>query len=201
MKHSQPTAASIVKSAHDGEFAVPEFQRGFVWTVGKVRELADSLTRNFPVGSILTWKSSTAIQRGDADTTSQKSWIIDGQQRTTALCTLLGDRPAWWDSNNRTWTDHLNAFDVRLDIGENDWTFVTRKSLAGRYIRVRDILNSDDLYALAKELAHGGHAFTSNISVLANHLQAVAKIKDAILPNVEIDDTIELTEVAEIFNG
>ena len=118
MKHSQPTAASIVKSARDGEFAVPEFQRGFVWTVGKVRELADSLTRNFPVGSILTWKSSTAIQRGDADTTSQKSWIIDGQQRTTALCTLLGDRPAWWDTNNRTWTDHLNAFDVRLDIGE-----------------------------------------------------------------------------------
>ena len=60
-------------------------------------------------------------------------------------------------------------------------------------------MNSDDLYALAEELAHGGHAFTPNVSALANHLQAVAKIKDAILPTVEIDDTIELIEVAEIF--
>lgn len=31
MEHRQPNAESIVKSAHEGEYAVPEFQRGFVW--------------------------------------------------------------------------------------------------------------------------------------------------------------------------
>ena len=65
MEHRQPTAESITRSAQQGEFAVPEFQRGFVWTVAQVRELADSLTRNYPIGSILTWKSSTAIPRGE----------------------------------------------------------------------------------------------------------------------------------------
>ena len=200
MEHRQPTAESIVKSAYEGEFAVPEFQRGFVWTVAQVRELADSLTRNYPVGSILTWKSDTAIQRGDSSQARQKSWIIDGQQRTTALCTLFDRRPEWWD-NNRSgpWADHMSAYDIRLDIGAAELTFATRKSPARRYIPVRDILASDDLYALAEDLVAGGHAFTDSIGTLARHLQEVTRIKQAILPTVEIDDTIELTEVAEIF--
>ena len=97
MEHKILSAESIVKAANQGEYAVPEFQRGFVWTTAQVRDLADSLSRNYPVGSILTWKSSTAIQRGDSSQTLRKSWVIDGQQRTTALCTLFDMRPDWWD--------------------------------------------------------------------------------------------------------
>ena len=50
MEHRQPTADSIVKSAHAGEFAVPEFQRGFVWSIAQVRELADSLAAELSRG-------------------------------------------------------------------------------------------------------------------------------------------------------
>ena len=171
-----------------------------MWTVAQVRELADSLSRNFPVGSILTWKSSIAIQRGDNDQPLQKSWIIDGQQRTTALCTLFGKRPDWWDHNHGgTWDQHLNAFDIRLDIGESEITFATRKSPSKRYIPVREVLAADNLYDLAEELIEGGHSFTSNVGTLAKHLESVNRIKQAILPMVQIDDEVELTEVAEIF--
>ena len=200
MEHRQPTAESIVRAANQGEYAVPEFQRGFVWTVAQVRDLADSLTRSYPVGSILTWKSDTAIQRGDSGQPRQKSWIIDGQQRTTALCTLFDRRPEWWDNNRSgTWADHMSAYDIRLDIGVAELTFATRKSPAQRYVPVREILASEDLYAFAEDLVEGGHAFTDSVGTLARHLQEVTRIKQAILPTVEIDDTIELTEVAEIF--
>ena len=137
MEHRQPTAESIVKEAHQGDYAVPEFQRGFVWTVAQVRELANSLARNFPVGSILTWKSSTAIQRGDGDQQRQKSWIIDGQQRITALCTLFNKRPDWWDSTRKgTWAEHIKRHDIRLDIKEEELTFATRKSPEKRYAKI-----------------------------------------------------------------
>ena len=76
MEHKILSAESIVKAAHQGEYAVPEFQRGFVWTANQVREFADSLSRNYPVGSILTWKSSTAIQRGDSDQTRQNPGLL-----------------------------------------------------------------------------------------------------------------------------
>ena len=200
MKHETPNAEYVIRAANHGEYAVPEFQRGFVWTAAQVREFADSLSRSYPVGSILTWKSDTAIQRGDSNQPQQKSWLIDGQQRITALCTLFGKRPDWWDNNRSgTWNDHLNSFDIRLDIGEEELTFATRKSPVTRYVPVRDILASEDLYALAEELMKGGRAYTNSIGSLANHLQKVASIKGAVLPTVEIDDVIELTEVAEIF--
>lgn len=200
MEHKFPNAESIVKAAHQGEYAVPEFQRGFVWSANQVREFADSISQNYPVGSILTWKSSTAIPRGGSNQTHLKSWLIDGQQRTTALCTLFGKRPDWWDNNRLgPWGRHLDAFDIRLDVGEEELTFVTRKSPQDRYVRVRDILDSEDLYALAEKLVQGGQAYTRSTGTLANHLQKVANIKLAVLPTVEIDDAIELTEVAEIF--
>lgn len=200
MEHRQPNAESIVKSAHEGEYAVPEFQRGFVWTVAQVRELADSLAHDYPVGSILTWKSDTAIERGDSSQPRQKSWIIDGQQRTTALCTLFDSRPEWWDNNRSgTWDKHMSDYGIRLDIGAEELTFATRKSSAGRYVPVKDILQSDDLYSMAEKIVTDGHAFTNSVGAVARRLQEVTRIKRAILPVVEIDDTIELTEVAEIF--
>ena len=194
MKHETPNSEYVVRAANQGEYAVPEFQRGFVWTAAQVREFADSLSRGYPVGSILTWKSDIAIQRGDSNQPHQKSWLIDGQQRITALCTLFGKRPEWWDNNHSgTWNDHLNSFDIRLDIGIEELTFATRKSPESRYVPVRDILASEDLYALAEELMSGGRSYAKSIGSLANHLQKVASIKGAILPTVEIDDAIELT--------
>ena len=163
MQHSNFSAESIVKSAHSGEYAVPEFQRGFVWTPAQVLEFADSLSKKYPVGSILTWKSSTAIQRGDSNQTRQKSWLIDGQQRTTALCTLFGKRPDWWDHNRSgTWDEHLKKFDIRLDVGVEELTFVKRTTSSQRYVPVRDILDSkpEEFFALAQGLVAGGHAYT-----------------------------------------
>ena len=200
MEHKQPSAESIVKAAQNGEYAVPEFQRGFVWTPNQVRDFADSLSRSYPVGSILTWKSSTAIQRGDSGQQIQKSWLIDGQQRTTALCTLFGTRPAWWDNNHPdNWNVHMNTYDIRLDIGLEELTFVTRKTPSYRYVPVKDILACKNLYAMAEELLKGGRAYTKDTGILGNQLMKVAQIKTAVLPTVEIDDAIELTEVAEIF--
>ena len=163
MEHSTRTTESVVKGATEGEFAIPEFQRGFVWTQRQVRDLVDSLACGFPVGSLLTWKSKTAIQRGDSNQPQQRSWLIDGQQRTTALCTIFGRRPEWWDHlRGDTWTEHLDRFDVRLDISEEELSFVVRRaSNKSRYVPVRAILSEQtELYELARELVDAGHTYT-----------------------------------------
>ncbi len=201
MQHSTPDIERIVKSAKEGDYAIPEFQRGFVWGAPKVRDLADSLLKGFPVGSLLTWKSSTAIERGDGKETKNRSWIIDGQQRTTALCTIFGERPHWWDYNaSGTWQDHMQKFNVCLDVGQDDPTLTIRraKSPANRYVPVREILRSDNLYALAQQLIYEQRS-PHTTGDLANALSKVQDIKKAILPVIEMDDNVELTDVAEIF--
>ncbi len=201
MDHRQPELETVVREAREGTYAVPEFQRGFVWTPAKVLEFADSLVKEFPVGSILTWKSDTAVQRGDSDQPLKRYWLIDGQQRTTALCTLFGQRPDWWDDKQSgTWNEHLEKFDVKLDIGVEELTLVTRRTTSGRYVSVREIFdNSAKLYKMAQRLIQNGQTFTDSADDLAEHLGQVANIKKAKLPIVEIDDAIELTQVAEIF--
>lgn len=41
----------------DGQIAISEIQRPFVWDSTKVRDLIDSLYAGFPVGYIIVWKN------------------------------------------------------------------------------------------------------------------------------------------------
>ena len=48
---------NIISSITEGEIAIPEIQRPFVWDASKVRDLMDSLYKGFPVGYIIVWKN------------------------------------------------------------------------------------------------------------------------------------------------
>jgi len=71
-----------------GEIAIPEIQRPFVWNKTQVRDLMDSLIRGFPVGYLIAWKNPN-IKLKDGSTSEGKRILIDGQQRVTALMTAV----------------------------------------------------------------------------------------------------------------
>lgn len=72
----------------DGTIAIPEIQRPFVWDTTKVRNLIDSLYKQYPVGYIITWKSPD-VKLKDGSMSTGKQILIDGQQRITALTAAL----------------------------------------------------------------------------------------------------------------
>lgn len=71
-----------------GEIAIPEIQRPFVWSKTQVRDLMDSLLRGFPVGYLIAWKNPN-IKLKDGSSSEGKRILIDGQQRVTALMTAV----------------------------------------------------------------------------------------------------------------
>ena len=75
---------NIISSIKEGEIAIPEIQRPFVWDASKVRDLMDSLYKGFPVGYIIVWKNPD-IRLKDGKIASGKKILIDGQQRITAI--------------------------------------------------------------------------------------------------------------------
>jgi len=75
---------NIISSIKEGEIAIPEIQRPFVWDSSKVRDLMDSLYKGFPVGYIIVWKNPD-IKLKDGSMSSGKKILIDGQQRVTAV--------------------------------------------------------------------------------------------------------------------
>ncbi|MBF8982262.1 DUF262 domain-containing protein [Lutibacter sp. B2] len=81
---------SILSWIKQGEVAIPEIQRPFVWDSTKVRDLIDSLYKGYPVGYLITWRNPNTKLK-DGTSAFGKRILIDGQQRVTALtASLLG---------------------------------------------------------------------------------------------------------------
>jgi hypothetical protein len=79
-----------------GAVRIPRFQRPFSWKRDDVKRLLDSVWRGYPVGSLLLWERparADRLQVGplsiDAPEHAQASWVVDGQQRLTALAGSL----------------------------------------------------------------------------------------------------------------
>ncbi|MCY1018071.1 DUF262 domain-containing protein [Pyxidicoccus sp. MSG2] len=98
-RRPQATAFSIedlLDRVRRGEVRIPEFQRPLKWTAEDVRDLFDSVYRGYPIGTLLFWKREAPAAsvsfgpvRIDAPSSSQALWVVDGQQRITALTGVL----------------------------------------------------------------------------------------------------------------
>jgi Protein of unknown function DUF262 len=92
------TVKELIGKVLAGAVRIPRFQRPLRWRGADVVKLLDSISRGYPVGSLLFWKRDAPaeqIQVGgaklSAPDTSDAWWVVDGQQRTTALAASLLD--------------------------------------------------------------------------------------------------------------
>jgi len=99
----------ILASIDNGTFALPEFQRGYVWNREQVRGLFDSLYRRHPVGGLLVWstESKSAAARGDGHLAPGiVKLLLDGQQRITSIYGVVRGRPpAFFDGNAQVFSN------------------------------------------------------------------------------------------------
>ena len=95
--------STILDQIDLGSIALPEFQRGYVWSRDQVRRLMRSLYLGYPVGSLLTWETQTlnADARGDGPLApGAVKLLLDGQQRVTSLYGIVrGEPPAFFDGD------------------------------------------------------------------------------------------------------
>jgi hypothetical protein len=139
----------LVDQAVEGRLDIPEFQRDFVWRPDQVRMLVDSLYRDYPIGQILTWTNpSYTAPRGPSGSSSTRVWLVDGQQRTTALCLVFGKKPYWW-ADSADWERRLATTNVVADLlapGQDpEFRLVNPVRAADpRWVAIRDVVSRDD---------------------------------------------------------
>ncbi len=83
----------LLTQIHNGEVALPDFQRDFVWDPGAVEELIESIMREYPAGSLLFLKhGGTGFQVREFEgapplksAMGTSYLVLDGQQRLTSL--------------------------------------------------------------------------------------------------------------------
>ncbi|HET9396868.1 MAG TPA: DUF262 domain-containing protein, partial [Nitrospiraceae bacterium] len=84
----------MLMQVEEGELAIPEFQRPFVWRPPQVSDLLVSVARRWPIGTLLLLEGPQdfAVRplAEAPELTSAKMLVLDGQQRVTALYRALG---------------------------------------------------------------------------------------------------------------
>lgn len=182
-----------------------------MWKTTQVRDLAESLWLDYPVGTLLIWDSVGSVEtRNVTDAQQPTQWVVDGQQRTTALCILSGRKPYWWSCSD--WDTLLRKYDIRFDIHTRTAPFfvvanaATRKVTTHRYIPVCSILNFDTskeedqrrLQELAKRIKLDGPCDGMDAMNVYACRDRLRKIRDKEVVLITVDNDLE--DVAELFS-
>jgi hypothetical protein len=212
MAYEQTKLLELVERAVNHRWSIPEFQRGFVWKPTQVRDLAESLWLDYPIGSLLVWNSGhQAEERIAVDAQRPSQWLVDGQQRTTALCVLFGRKPYWWSSADE-WNKTLKRYDIRFDVSAKEPPYFwvanagIRKAKGSRYVRLPDLLVLDTqkevdqkkLTEMAREIKTQGLCDGMDAMEVFTRLDRVRKIREKEIVTVMVDH--ELEDVVEIFS-
>ena len=210
MAIEQLKVREIVSQAVSKNVDIPEFQRDFVWDPEQVKKLAESLYRDYPVGSFLLWDSSKYQEAKTAQGSQASLWIVDGQQRTTALCLLLGQKPYWW-ADAEEWNKSLERYDVMVNLlpdeGDDRLEFALPNPIRRRdpcWISIRRVLGMErveDLTPLAQEIVRAVSDDPAQMMELFGkvhaRLQRLWQIRERDIPIIKISHEVE--DVAEIF--
>jgi len=211
MAIEQLAVQEIVAQAVSKRMDIPEFQREFVWSPQDVALLAESLYRNYPIGSFLLWDSSEYQETKTAQGTQASLWIVDGQQRTTALCLLFGQKPYWWQ-DTVSWNKTLERYDVLVNLLPDDGEQlifglpnpIRRRD--PRWVSIRRVLSIGDkeeekLTEMAQAIAQAIEQQTGQQNLFSRihaRLHRLWKIQERQVPIIKTRHEVE--DVAEIFS-
>ena len=89
--------SAILESMSKGEYAIPVFQRAYVWKPQQCRALADSIVKGYPINSLLLMPTGGTLDiaahalkaNGSALDGGGKFYVMDGQQRLTSMHSIF----------------------------------------------------------------------------------------------------------------
>ncbi len=187
--------ATILNLIDAGEYGLPEFQRGYVWSREQVRRFMSSLYHENPVGSLLIWTpDAEADIRGNGKSGTGSKLLIDGQQRITTLYGVSRGKPPPFFSGNENSFLKL-YFHLDGEKGE-EFEFYGPVKMKGnpRWVNVTDVLQQGAGNFLQDNLGPGG-LLISDLNNL-NRLDRILR-KDF---HSELITDKDLDEVVDIFN-
>lgn len=192
---------TILSQIDLGSYAMPVFQRGYVWNRDQVRKLMNSLYKGYPIGELLVWNTTTdpSISRGDGPLSpGNVNLILDGQQRMTSLYGVIKGRPPkFFDGNANAFTGlYFNLADEVFEFympakmkNDTTWISVTEVMQNGASGYLSTKLNGDQ---------NAAQFWIQYLPVL-NKLDEIKKIDIHVQTVAGEDKTIDV--VVEIFNN
>lgn len=187
------TVEDLVGRVTRGTVRIPSFQRGLKWGPADVISLFESIYRGYPIGSLLLRKGAAdaaSIKIGplriDAPETPSALWVIDGQQRLTALAAGLA-RPTPVPMTP------VDPHVVYFDAANQSFHAPPRSGeIPGTWVPVAHLLDASDLSEWIFRWPH-----SSDASLRSSVFQAGTRLRQYRVPLyvVETDDEELLKDI------
>lgn len=196
--------STILDKIDEKQLFVPAFQREYVWKREDAKSLIDSLIKEYPTGTMLTWETDKPPElKGPHKYSSQQGAVrllLDGQQRITTLYMLMrGNLPPYYTTaeiveDTRNLYVHLGT----LELGyfqktkmENDpyWQDITLV-FQGK-VNAFDL--EPDFEAAKKTLTK------EDLKALNGNIGAITRIKERDFPEQNIPIKANIREAINIF--
>ncbi len=193
--------SEILHDIEIGGIALPVFQRGYVWNRNQVKNLMNSLYKNWPTGGILIWHTTREDVQlrpdGTASTASYVSVLLDGQQRVTSLYGVIrGEPPKFFDGDANSFTN------LRFNLESQEFEFYKASTMGTHpeWISVTDLFRNGAA-ATVMPFAATMSDPDSPFQTYMNRAQRLYNIQDIDFPVQLVTGEDKTTEVVvEIFN-
>ena len=212
MKNKTTSLKSIVKYLNnkdeDGGFWLPNIQRAFVWKEEQICKLYDSIMREYPISSLLVWKtvSPTSTRKfidnykikyenelsGFINQTDEKkkNLVLDGQQRLQSLYIgLMGS----YEGKELYFDTTSNHDDIKEEIRYR-FAFLEQSKVTFPWVKVKDIVYGPKNWNLAFKNVVAGYKSDWNPAyeeIVKNNIASIVQIftSDEGISYQEIDST------------
>lgn len=184
---------TILSWINEGIIAIPEIQRPFVWDNTKVRDLIDSLYKDFPIGYLIIWQNPD-VKLKDGSISIGKKVIIDGQQRITAMtAALVGLKVFDHHYRKKRIIISFNPLTETFDVAN----VAIKKSNAWIYDISEVFKTGFSSFEFVNEyVSKNSEADPNQISQVINRL---ISIKSNLIGLIELSHDMDINDITEIF--
>lgn len=179
-----------------GDILLPKFQREFVWKKPRILALLDSIAKNYPIGSILLWRTRQELKNerriAELDVARQEieypfNYLLDGQQRLTTICGAL-----FWKGE-----DPKSRWNIVYDLRDGTFLYpTTADSIPLHQIRVNKLAEPSQYFLQISQIELGDLPDKGSLADSARRL--FDRFKDYKIAVVTLPD-MSIAEVAPIF--
>lgn len=194
----------ILNDIKSEKIVLPEFQREFVWNREHAKQLLVSLIKNYPIGSVLFWKTSNppVVKNRPIEMLSEvgeTSLILDGQQRLTTLFLFIKNEiPPFYSKNEIDYDPRSLYFNLENSFFE--YYHAQKMDSNPLWQRVTDCFSgSIDIRGVADEVKKNTGISVSHVQ-LQNNLNLINQIKNQTVPVQMAPENATLDEAIDIFD-
>jgi len=196
--------STILDKIDEKQLFVPAFQREYVWKRDDAKMLVDSLIKDYPTGTMLTWETASPPELKGPHKYNEKQGavrlLLDGQQRVTTLYMLIrGQIPPYY-TEAEIMNDTRGLY-VNLATLELAYYMKTRMDNVPYWQNITDVFQAKvgafDLQASFGKLKQT--LGMEELKQLNDNINAVTRIKDRDFPEQTIPVRANIREAIDIF--